>query len=390
MPITVEDLLVGPRGRRFLLELAVRCDPTERLHSAQWETVRVSFPQSGSVYCALIQDDDGTRRTEVIHPDARPDPTAFADPTGAGFAALLTATALREPAPADLRLALAAAVANARYWQEPDGEDALAADPTMRPALARVAEHALSHLPSWWSGPVGPDVEHMVVEFEDEEHPPAPPADRAGIARALSEDLREEAACESSWWSTPPAAVPVTSTVRPCPDGTTEIPGVLFVEDGSGWTRGHCLPAAISTDVRVLTIDGPEDWGRMVRRYPLAKGAPHGLRRRVRDRLRSALDRRWMSGDTWAETTGRTGAWAMPDWAAIAREVDAVHLTVRGYLMTAGRPLPVDGSTATLLAGFSPDQTIRFSPVDVDRDRAQTWALDDDDQEIWAPTASSA
>jgi hypothetical protein len=37
--------------------------------------------------------------------------------------------------------------------------------------------------------------------------------------------------------------------------------------------------------------------------------------------------------------------------------IDAVHLTVRGYLTTAGRALPVSGTHSAVLGGWDPDTT---------------------------------
>lgn len=371
MPIRVEDLLPGPRGRRFLLELAVRCDPAERLHVALYDTIGVSYPQPGTVLYALVPDDgvipgdtfdEPPHRTEVWGPEQLLEHCSTENPTAAGFAEVLRTTALREPRADDIRLALSRAVDFARYWEGPDGEDSLAAHPAVQAELARFAARVLPHLPEWWSGPSTEDTPHVVVEFTDPDAPPSPPSDAAGIAVALGATLREEAANEGIWWSTPPWAVPVTSPVRHDADGATEIPRLLYMEDGSGWTRAHCRPVRVAHGERILTIDDPEDWVELCRRHPLAKaGTDEG---------------------TWVETTGRRGAWVMPDWAAVAQEVDGVHLTVRGYLSTAGRPLPLDPQTATLLAGFSPDQTIRFGPLAIDRDRSQTWRLAED-QETW-------
>ncbi len=56
--------------------------------------------------------------------------------------------------------------------------------------------------------------------------------------------------------------------------------------------------------------------------------------------------------------TGRAGTWLIPDWSAVAADWDAVHVSVAGYLTTATRALPVaDGTAATMLAGWNPDQT---------------------------------
>ena len=82
-------------------------------------------------------------------------------------------------------------------------------------------------------------------------------------------------------------------------------------------------PEGVSFFNQDLEANPPADWVALVREYPLD----------VTDTAKR--------GDWW-RTTGRDGRWAMPDWSAVARDVDAVHLTVAAYLATAGRALPVD------------------------------------------------
>ena len=53
----------------------------------------------------------------------------------------------------------------------------------------------------------------------------------------------------------------------------------------------------------------------------------------------------------------------IPDWSAVARHVDGVHLSVRGYLRTAGRAIAVDEERASVLAGWDPDRTFWFCPT---------------------------
>jgi len=59
----------------------------------------------------------------------------------------------------------------------------------------------------------------------------------------------------------------------------------------------------------------------------------------------------------WFRTTGRHGAWVIPDWQAVEGEWDAVHLSVAAYLALAGRAIEVDGERASVIAGWSPDTT---------------------------------
>lgn len=53
----------------------------------------------------------------------------------------------------------------------------------------------------------------------------------------------------------------------------------------------------------------------------------------------------------------------IPDWAAIAREADGVHLTIEGYLRCAGVAIDIElsgsltGHAASVIAGWNPDET---------------------------------
>ncbi len=42
----------------------------------------------------------------------------------------------------------------------------------------------------------------------------------------------------------------------------------------------------------------------------------------------------------WPDVTGGHKPWFIPDWLAVSRDYDAVHLSVLAYLSTAGRALP--------------------------------------------------
>ena len=112
--------------------------------------------------------------------------------------------------------------------------------------------------------------------------------------------------------------------------------GLYLVEDSLGWTWARCWPVRVANGARVYEVDGPQDWVELVGRYPLkvTEGRRHD----------------------WQRVTGRDGAWVIPDFLAVAGDYDAIHLSLVGYLSTAGRTLPVGGQH-TMLAGWSPDET---------------------------------
>jgi len=122
-------------------------------------------------------------------------------------------------------------------------------------------------------------------------------------------------------------------------------------EDGFGDTQAVVWPLAVADSARVFEVDGPEAWQQLAAAYP---------------RTATATCRH-----TWA-WTGWDGEWLLPRWPAVANDWDGIHLTVAGYLATAGRPLPV-GTARTLLAGWNPDETYWLADVLTPSGNAQTW-----------------
>lgn len=115
----------------------------------------------------------------------------------------------------------------------------------------------------------------------------------------------------------------------------------------------------------VYEIDTAKDWGELVSRYPLCV-----TKARRQD---------------WWRATGQDHARAIPNYPAVAADYDAIHLTVGGYLSTAGRPIGA-GSTHTVLAGWDPDQTWWLTDSSRRLDEPVTW-LDTGEEEpfMWAP-----
>ncbi len=132
-----------------------------------------------------------------------------------------------------------------------------------------------------------------------------------------------------------------------------------------GWTHARTWPVQPPHDARVLELAGPAAWAGLVERFQLDVTAS-----RRHD---------------WWRATGRDGAWAIPDWAAVAEVYDAIHLTVDGYLATVGRALPVDtpaGHAATVLAGWDPGVTWWLTDVLPGLGEPTDWRSD---HEHWRP-----
>lgn len=149
------------------------------------------------------------------------------------------------------------------------------------------------------------------------------------------------------WWSHPFPGV-ISTTRRLGGLGAVLLAGQ---EDGFGDTQAVVWPLAVADSARVFEVDGPEAWQQLAAAYP---------------RTATATCRH-----TWA-WTGCDGEWLLPRWPAVANDWDGIHLTVAGYLATAGRPLPV-GTARTLLAGWNPDETYWLADVLTPSGNAQTW-----------------
>jgi hypothetical protein len=273
--------------------------------------------------------------------DASPDQLA-AELTAGAIAA---AEQLDSLSPAVALAALEESVSWARYWQEADDIDRALSHPDVAKAMVPLAT-GLAALPvtSWWSAAMDVTNQHTVV-FDGEPRLPAPAPD---LARWRTETLAdEERAAErpsdptanwsGSWWSAPVMAG-LCATTRALLDlGPV---GLHLVEDEQGWKAATSQRVSVPADARMFEITGPRAWARLVARYPLDVS-----RSRRHD---------------WWRATGRAGTWLIPDYLAIASDFDAIHLTVAGYLTTAGRAVDVGSDAASVLAGWDPDKTYFF------------------------------
>jgi len=321
--ITAEDLLAGPRGRRLCLELALRVQ-------------RAGDPAAWRLGTLLDRQ-----------ADARAVATAIA------------ALALWAPTAEDVVDALERTAESALWWRPPDAEDVLLARPPLRAPLGRLAAWAVSADAVRRLG--ASDGRRFLVAPETGAGPDgagmrAVPSAAAAL-RDWADELRAEAArraprdVSGTWWTTPPWPVEPT-TAAPFPEYG---PLALWaVEDSFGWQRA--VVSAVSAPVsgtargsdRVWTVDGPDDWAELCRRWPIDVGTT--TRRR-----------------DWGEATGRDGGWVVPDWSQVARAHDVVHLTVRGWLRTSGVAVAVDDDRASVVAGWTPDSAYRFAdPAPVD------------------------
>ncbi len=336
-------LLVGPRGREVCAEVA-------RLVEPQLVPPREATDEAGR----------GLLVEQLAGVDV------------SGIAALSD--------PVELLDALVASVDSARYWQEPYEQDAVLADRVVTARLGPIAD-ALAVAPAarWWWTPAAV-TSQAVVRWVDQSRTRAAPPQLGGTAGRLErwrdDTLADEASAalerpedptasySGCWWSTPALAELVTTSRR-----LGRLPAVQLdlVEDSMGWERARVASVDPAAGARVLEVAAPSDWADLVTRYPLDV-----------DRSRR---------HDWYRTTGGTGPWQIPDWLAVSRDHDAVHLTVAGYLATAGRALPTERGW-TVLAGFDPDLTFWLTDSLTSVATPATWVRSDVDH-AWVCETSS-
>lgn len=334
MTLSADALLVGPRGRHLCLSVA------HRLYQPVWATwLQAAWhPTNDALRAELI-----SALAEV-----EPGPIRTWRPVGS------------------LTGAVGDSVDRAMYWQSPDDQDVVAAIPDVIDALRPIAE-AIAVAPGsqWWDSSI--DLKRQRYSSLHEASEPADEPDRDSPAdnltlwkqRTAADEHRSElerpadpaAPYGGYWWSTPTGSG-LLRTTRQLPDsGTAQL---FREEDSFGQHHATIWRTRTRDGARIYEIDGPRAWTDLVERYP--------------------LDVSWGRRHTWYQVTGRAGQWLIPDWEAVSHDWDAVHLTVSGYLATATRCLMLDRTTATMLAGFDPDETFWLTDAStIDDSEPQRW-----------------
>jgi hypothetical protein len=239
---------------------------------------------------------------------------------------------------------LADVAERASYW----GEPAVPLDHSPAELHAVAVRLAESGECQWWWSPLDRSGQRYVQWTARKGEAPA----FGTAAQALRGAAQQ--ANGGTWWSNPFPGL-ISTTRRLGRLGAVLLAGQ---EDGFGDREAVVWPLAVAGNARVFEIDGPEAWQRLVATYPRTK-----------------------TRHTWA-WTGWDGEWLMPRWTAVANDWDGVHLSVGGYLASAGRALPV-GTARTLLAGWNPDETYWLTDVLTPAGQAQAWYNDSGDPLGW-------
>lgn len=253
-------------------------------------------------------------------------------------------------------------VKGAAYWQPPSDTARLLAEPVPRDLLLPVAVAVVRSGPGWWRDP-GAVTQYYVQWIASTTVPGTGPPILTGSAAGLRR-WRESIAAEEGhtplvanwtgrWWSIPALSdVPATTPAIPG-NGPA---GLVMVENPLEWTTARTYPLQAAKGARIYEIRDPRSWQDLVTAYPLEVTRSRG--------------RSWAvsSGDPQADTW----LWAIPDWQAVARDYDGVHLSVAGYLLTAGSVLDAAGMK-TMLAGWAPAETWWLNDVLAPAGEPATW-----------------
>ena len=214
----ISDLLAGPRGRDFLMEVALASEGLGGpLFQATWRL---------SSYLQRNADKFGISRQYSAEALSRK------------VAPLLEQVPLVEITPTLLYDALESPVFRATYWVSPSDEHVFLRSQSLRPGLRRIARHiASSEVISDWSDSFHLDRPQAAVSWKAPgEEPPEP-----SIEEAL-EKWREEARTDKLWWSMPPW--PLIATSGKLKDGTPgHFVSLRMASDGQpvGFVRRPCL-----------------------------------------------------------------------------------------------------------------------------------------------------
>ena len=257
------DLLTGPRGRRLCLHLA--CEASDDVRFLLHDLAYNADVAAGAAVVRFGWNEDGS----TFETRGQVETSA----TTAALAGAIGEVGVFTPAAEDLYAAMLRAVDSARYWQEPDGDDIIAADAAVRASLEQIAATVVA-LPetTWWSR--DRTAEQWAVEFDPSED--GAPFDEApggaqkwrestaaDEARARAERPSDVTANYSgTWWSHPWGCQHTTG------DLPTGVPaGIPFVEDGFGWTHAVAIP--VRGGGRTFEIRTADDWAELCRRFPI-------------------------------------------------------------------------------------------------------------------------
>ncbi|GAA1074312.1 hypothetical protein [Tsukamurella spumae] len=338
MQTLAEQLMAGPRGRALCLELASSA----------------SMPVFDALFALrLLHDRTGWQAVE-------------SDPRLGLLSERLSSLVQLDAN--SLQRALSTTVDGAMYWQEPSDDELIAGRPEVAAEIERIAAMVSNaRVARWWTDPIA--AEQFQVRMEGWRDDLIRPAAAEALPRWAEDTRRLEsgAAAEwdpdpraniSAWWPSTPPGFELTAT---CGAQRGVPTGLYLVEDGFGETRATVH--RVGGTGRVLEIDSAAVWAGLCREHPMEVTAS--------------------KRHDWFRTTGLAGTrWAMPDWASVAREYDAVHLQVGAYLAASGTAIEVEPGVHSVIAGWAPGDTYWLTDVVEVEPEGRVFVKDRDD-DLW-------
>ena len=119
----------------------------------------------------------------------------------------------------------------------------------------------------------------------------------------------------------------------------------------------------VNSDARIWEIHAPEDWTRLVEKYPKVANGPHsgwelpGPNQHVSDSkmLRS------ITGQHAVRT--EIGVHLVPDWPAVAEDFDGIHLSWAGFLTTEGFVSDLSNGSVAMMRYWGSEHTLWLRDV---------------------------
>ena len=208
----------------------------------------------------------------------------------------------------------------------------LAAKELLRPVSQLLATN--SDL-DWWWGDAKVDDQLWVSQRDTWplSHQKLSQARAENTGRDFFSKLTDE---EHTRWWVQPGSDRIADTTRQLVGSA--LPVKLFCHDDWVVDKENVQIWAVEVPVgtKIYEVHCPSDWVNLVTRFPREYPNPP-------------------MGE-WLRWTDRSGPWLLPDWKAIAKNYDGVHVSVGGYLSTSYQALPI-GDHFTILSGWHPDST---------------------------------
>ncbi len=114
----------------------------------------------------------------------------------------------------------------------------------------------------------------------------------------------------------------------------------------------------VRRDARVWNIDAPNDWARLVESYPKVATRPHeGWELPGPNQHRSDTKMLRLVTSQRAVRTEISGH-LLPDWARVAEDFDAVHLSWAGFLTTEGYISDLSSGALTMMRYWGSERTL--------------------------------